>query len=146
MCAALRQVREIVDYYNIDATFYPCPKVLSSPHAPIPLRERPTNPRGMIDILNPISVAQDGPTWRPMAVAEGGKSQFPYMKDPNTGAAMYESDAIIAYIVRGGACAFSQQRVLPMSSSFGWWAFGCRAYLHVSRCASSVPSGQGVRR
>ena len=28
----------------------------------------------------------DGPTFRPEAVAEGGKKMFPYMKDPNTGA------------------------------------------------------------
>jgi hypothetical protein len=27
----------------------------------------------------------DGPTFRPEAVAEGGKKMFPYMKDPNTG-------------------------------------------------------------
>ncbi len=28
---------------------------------------------------------QDGPTWRPEAIAKGGKRQFPYMIDPNTG-------------------------------------------------------------
>jgi len=40
----------------------------------------------------------DGPTFRPEAVAEGGKKMFPYMKDPNTDTAMYESDEIIAYM------------------------------------------------
>jgi glutathione S-transferase len=40
----------------------------------------------------------DGPTFRPEAVAEGGKKMFPYMKDPNTGTNMYESDEIIAYM------------------------------------------------
>ncbi|KAM0914663.1 hypothetical protein ACQ4PT_011352 [Festuca glaucescens] len=30
----------------------------------------------------------------------GGKQQFPYMVDPNTGVAMYESDAIITYLAK----------------------------------------------
>lgn len=59
----------MVDYYNIDVVYYPCP--------------------------------QSGPTWRPMAIEEGGKKQFPYMRDPNkAGTAMYESNDIIKYIVR----------------------------------------------
>ena len=41
---------------------------------------------------------QGGPNFRPEAVAKGGKSRFPYMEDPNTGAAMYESDDIIKYL------------------------------------------------
>jgi hypothetical protein len=32
------------------------------------------------------------------AIAMGGKSQFPYMVDPNTGTSMYESDDIINYL------------------------------------------------
>jgi glutathione S-transferase len=39
-----------------------------------------------------------GPTWRPKAMKESGKSQFPYMKDPNNGRSMLESDAIIKYL------------------------------------------------
>ena len=31
-------------------------------------------------------------------VAKGGKMQVPYLVDPNTGAAMYESDDIVAYL------------------------------------------------
>lgn len=41
---------------------------------------------------------QGGPNFRPEAIAKGGKSRFPYMEDPNTGAAMYESDDIIKYL------------------------------------------------
>jgi len=37
--------------------------------------------------------------WRPMAKAEGAKT-FPYMRDPNTGAAMAESDDIVEYLFR----------------------------------------------
>ncbi|PSC77062.1 hypothetical protein C2E20_0521 [Micractinium conductrix] len=43
---------------------------------------------------------KDGPTWRPEAIARGGKRQFPYMIDPNTGKEMYESDAIIEYMFK----------------------------------------------
>ncbi len=28
---------------------------------------------------------RDGDVWRPKVVSEGGKAQFPYLKDPNTG-------------------------------------------------------------
>ncbi|KAJ8899581.1 hypothetical protein K2173_018555 [Erythroxylum novogranatense] len=42
---------------------------------------------------------KNGPTFRPKAAQLGGKQQFPYMVDPNTGAAMYESDDIIKYLV-----------------------------------------------
>ncbi|KAK1389653.1 Thioredoxin family protein [Heracleum sosnowskyi] len=42
---------------------------------------------------------QNGPNFRPKAIQMGGKRQFPYMVDPNTGVAMYESDDIIKYLV-----------------------------------------------
>eukprot|EP00232_Nephroselmis_pyriformis_P030730 CAMPEP_0182853196 /NCGR_PEP_ID=MMETSP0034_2-20130328/570_1 /TAXON_ID=156128 /ORGANISM="Nephroselmis pyriformis, Strain CCMP717" /LENGTH=374 /DNA_ID=CAMNT_0024983955 /DNA_START=279 /DNA_END=1403 /DNA_ORIENTATION=+ len=41
---------------------------------------------------------KNGPNFRPQVEAEGGKAQFPYLKDPNTGKAMYESDDIISYL------------------------------------------------
>jgi glutathione S-transferase len=39
-----------------------------------------------------------GKHWRPEAIEKGGKSQFPYMVDPNTGTEMYESGDIINYL------------------------------------------------
>ncbi|KAL3532098.1 hypothetical protein ACH5RR_005619 [Cinchona calisaya] len=42
---------------------------------------------------------KNGPNFRPKVVEMGGKRQFPYMVDPNTGVAMYESDDIIKYLV-----------------------------------------------
>jgi glutathione S-transferase len=39
-----------------------------------------------------------GPRFRPEAVKLGGKAQFPYLVDPNTGKAMYESDDIVRYL------------------------------------------------
>ena len=42
-----------------------------------------------------------GTVYRPEAVAMGGKSQFPYMVDPNNaGVAMYEADDIIDYLFK----------------------------------------------
>ena len=41
-----------------------------------------------------------GTRFRPHVKELGGKLQFPYLVDPNTGAAMYESDDIIAYLYR----------------------------------------------
>ncbi|CAA2972335.1 uncharacterized protein LOC111366255 [Olea europaea subsp. europaea] len=43
---------------------------------------------------------KNGPNFRPRAVQMGGKKQFPYMVDPNTGVSMYESDDIIKYLVQ----------------------------------------------
>jgi glutathione S-transferase len=39
-----------------------------------------------------------GGRFRPEVVARGGKAQFPYLVDPNTGKEMYESDAIVRYL------------------------------------------------
>ncbi|XP_020694315.2 uncharacterized protein LOC110108143 [Dendrobium catenatum] len=42
---------------------------------------------------------KNGPNFRPKVLQMGGKQQFPYMVDPNTGVSMYESDDIIKYLV-----------------------------------------------
>ncbi len=39
-----------------------------------------------------------GPTYRPQVVERGGHQQFPYLVDPNTDDALYESDAIIDHL------------------------------------------------
>ena len=39
-----------------------------------------------------------GPTFRPRVRALGGRELFPYLVDPNTGKAMYESSDIVAYL------------------------------------------------
>ena len=39
-----------------------------------------------------------GKIFRPKAIELGGKAQFPYLVDPNTGTSMYESDDIVAYL------------------------------------------------
>jgi len=41
---------------------------------------------------------RNGQRYRPEVVRAGGRAQFPYLRDPNTGRSMYESDEIIAYL------------------------------------------------
>jgi glutathione S-transferase len=41
---------------------------------------------------------KNGPRFRPHVVERGGKAQFPYLVDPNTGKEMYESDDILRYL------------------------------------------------
>lgn len=41
-----------------------------------------------------------GERFRPAVAADGGKMQFPYLVDPNTGARLYESNDILAYLFR----------------------------------------------
>ena len=40
----------------------------------------------------------NGPNFRQEAIKKGGKRQFPYLVDPNSDTAMYESDDIINYL------------------------------------------------
>jgi glutathione S-transferase len=64
-----------------------------------------------------------GPTYRPQVKARGGKAQFPFLVDPNTGDALYESSDIIAHLYRNYA-----NRPAP------WWL----------RTDVSVPLGLGA--
>ncbi len=41
-----------------------------------------------------------GPRFREALKLRGGKAQFPYLVDPNTGKEMYESDEIVRYLFR----------------------------------------------
>ena len=50
-----------------------------------------------------------GERFRPDVVERGGKAQFPYLVDPNTGVEMYESLDIIAYLFETYA-----QRLVPL--------------------------------
>lgn len=52
-----------------------------------------------LDVLI-LPCPQGGTRFRPEAQAHGGKQQFPYLEDPNSGTAMYESADIIDYLAR----------------------------------------------
>lgn len=41
---------------------------------------------------------KQGPLYRNELIERGGKAQFPYLVDPNTGKEMYESDDIVTYL------------------------------------------------
>ena len=41
---------------------------------------------------------KNGPRYREVLRKRGGKAQFPYLIDPNTGSEMYESDDIVEYL------------------------------------------------
>jgi glutathione S-transferase len=61
-----------------------------------------------------------GKRFRPKVAQLGGKQQFPFLVDPNTGESMYESDAIIDYLYRryGGRAAPTRLlRPLDVSTS-----------------------------
>src|SRR5699024_8707976 len=54
-----------------------------------------------------------GDRYRPLVENLGGKQLFPYLMDPNTGTALYESADIIDYLYReyaGGAAATGWRR------------------------------------
>ena len=41
---------------------------------------------------------QGGPRYRPWVTRHGGKTQFPFLRDPNTDTDLYESDDIVRYL------------------------------------------------
>ncbi len=57
---------------------------------------------------------KSGERFRPELVERGGKAQFPYLIDPNTGVEMYESLDIIAYLFETYA-----QRPMPLKWRLG---------------------------
>ncbi|MBW2527822.1 MAG: glutathione S-transferase N-terminal domain-containing protein [Deltaproteobacteria bacterium] len=68
-----------------------------------------------------------GTRFRPKVVAEGGKAQFPYLIDPNTGRRMYESDDIVAYLF--GEYADRRPTALvsgPLATASSMAASACR--------------------
>jgi glutathione S-transferase len=71
-----------------------------------------------------------GPTYRPRVRERGGKELFPYLVDPNTGRAMYESSDIVAYLFAeygdGRVPASLGMGVLTDASSMlsGLWRLG----------------------
>ena len=68
-----------------------------------------------------------GHRFRDECIERGGKAQFPYLIDPNTGDEMYESDAIVAHLYREygeGPVPGLQRGMLPVLT--GSFASGLR--------------------
>jgi glutathione S-transferase len=73
--------------------------------------------------LDPIvyPCPRGGTLFREKVKREGGRYQFPYLVDPNTGVSMYESAEIVAYLFKeygeGRAPWFLRQRAFAVSTS-----------------------------
>ena len=79
-----------------------------------------------------------GERYRDALVARGGKAQFPYLIDPNTGAEMYESMEIIRYLYLqyGGSDVPLKWRVAPLQKYSSVLATAAR----LTRGMYAVPS------
>jgi glutathione S-transferase len=92
--------------------------------------------------LDPIvyPCPRGGKLFREKVKREGGRYQFPYLVDPNTGVSMYESADIVEYLFEtygdGRAPWFLRQRAFAISTSMLASAFRPRRGRHV------VPSRQ----
>lgn len=79
-----------------------------------------------------------GQRYRPEVARMGGKAQFPYLRDPNTGRSMYESDEIIDYLYEryGRGAPARALRLGPLT------ALGCGlvSAVRVGRGRSARPS------
>jgi len=74
-CPFCRRVRETLTILDLDAEIFPTPRETFKKY-------------GFIDKSR----------FRPIVLKKGGKSQFPFLIDPNTGVAMYESNDINRYL------------------------------------------------
>jgi glutathione S-transferase len=77
------------------------------PEQPLELYEFEACPycRKVREVLTALDLDADvrpcpkgGTRFRPLAVERGGKAQFPFLVDPNTGKALYESSEIVRYL------------------------------------------------
>jgi len=91
----------------------------------------------MLDLrANIYPCPKGGPTYRPQVKARGGKAQFPFLVDPNTGDALYESSDIIAHLYRH----YSNRGDRPAP----WW-LRSDVSVPLGSAASLVRGAQGVR-
>lgn len=77
---------------------------------------------------------KQGTRFRPKVIEMGGKAQFPYLVDPNTGAQLYESVDTVAYLYETYA-----ERPVP----FKWRAEALQKF--GSSLASALRPGLGIR-
>jgi glutathione S-transferase len=83
-----------------------------------------------------------GARFRADVVERGGKAQFPYLRDPNTGREMYESDDIIAYLFAeyGKGDAPVSLRLGPLTLASSALASGFRLGFGEHAVASKAPA------
>ncbi len=80
---------------------------------------------------------KDGSTYRPYVAGAGGKAQFPYVEDPNTGWAGYESADIIDYLYK----TYGPQtaRSPPLLGPFGTFSAGMASMFRYRRGSRREP-------
>ena len=74
-----------------------------------------------------------GPRFRPQVIARGGRAQFPYLVDPNTGDELYESADIVSHLYRNYG-----NRPAP-------WFLRSNASVPLGSLATLLRAAQGVR-
>jgi glutathione S-transferase len=84
-----------------------------------------------------------GPRYRPWVQERGGKAQFPYLVDPNTGKEMYESDDIVAHLFAeygsGPAPAWLAGPVATVGSALaGAWRPGQGSFYRKARAPEQL--------
>jgi glutathione S-transferase len=84
---------------------------------------------------------KEGKRFRPKVKKEGGKAQFPYLVDPNTGTAMYESDDIVDYLYRtyGAGPAPLSLKLGPLTDASSFLASAARPLQGRAATPSKAP-------
>ena len=84
---------------------------------------------------------KDGKRFRPKVKKEGGQNQYPYLVDPNTSTAMYESDDIVDYLYRtyGSGSAPLLLKLGPLTDVSSFLASAARPIGGRSVAASRAP-------
>lgn len=74
--------------------------------------------------------------------AAGGKEQFPFLVDDNTGRSLYESDAVARYLYEtyGGSTLRPPPMLLESTLLTGCGAWTCSAF-----CMCAIPGRAGLR-
>lgn len=85
---------------------------------------------------------KDGKVYREYVKSTGGKAQFPYLEDPNTDYASYESDDIIRYLYKtyGPASGVVPPVIGSASAVFAGLAQSFRSGKGRSRKAKTIPA------
>ncbi len=80
-----------------------------------------------------------GTRFRPESVARGGKAQFPYLVDANTGRALYESADIAAYLWREYGSGGTPRSETALAAAAGSLASALRGVRGLRARASRAP-------
>lgn len=98
-CPFCAKVRDCIAVLGLDVLVYPCPR----------------------ETYTQYGYCKDS-RFRPTVQKAGGKMMFPYLEDPNTRKVMYDSDAIVAYLLK----EYAADATLPLNYRFALTPIGKR--------------------